>query len=66
MLMMPSSAEQANQLMFLIPALVSAIVLISMPSALGLYWATSNIASVIQSIMVKQFIKQQESQLTIN
>lgn len=60
MLMMPGSTEQANALLFVIPALISVAVLISFPSAIGLYWATSNSISCIQSFFIKKYFDRQD------
>jgi len=49
MLIMPGTIENQTFLLYLIPAIISTVVLISFPSALGIYWATSNIATVLQT-----------------
>ena len=61
MIVMPGGAEQANVAMFVIPALISFAVLVSFPSAIGLYWATTNLITVAQSIIIKKYFQKQES-----
>ncbi|WP_051264069.1 YidC/Oxa1 family membrane protein insertase [Teredinibacter turnerae] len=56
MQMMPGAVEQQNLLIFLIPAIVSMFVLVSFPSALGLYWATSNIVTILQTLALRLII----------
>ncbi len=56
MLMMPGVAEQQSALLFLIPAVISTIVLLSFPSALGLCWATSNVVAVTQTLILRVII----------
>jgi YidC/Oxa1 family membrane protein insertase len=59
MIMMPGSAEQTSTLLFVIPAIICIITLINFPSAIGLYWATSSITSLLQSLLLnKHFHKQ--------
>lgn len=62
MQMMPGAVEQQNLLIFLIPAMVSTFVLVSFPSALGLYWATSNIVTIVQTLALR-IIVLKENQL---
>jgi len=59
MLAMPGSAEQASTMLFIIPAVISILVLASFPSAVGLYWATSSGVSLLQSLLVKQYMKKE-------
>jgi YidC/Oxa1 family membrane protein insertase len=63
MQMMPGAVEQQNLLIFLIPAMVSTFVLVSFPSALGLYWATSNIVTIVQTLALRIIILK-ENQLS--
>jgi len=60
MVLMPGSAEQVNQLMFIIPAAISVLVLISFPSALGLYMAISALINLVQSLGVSQYLRLNE------
>jgi len=60
MIMMPGSAEQASTLLFVIPAVICVITLINFPSAIGLYWATSSITSLLQSLLLNKYFHQQE------
>jgi len=60
MIMMPNSAEQTSTLLFIIPAIITIIALINFPSAIGLYWATSSGAGLVQSLVLKAYLKKQE------
>jgi YidC/Oxa1 family membrane protein insertase len=60
MIMMPGSAEQTSTLLFVIPAIICIITLINFPSAIGLYWATSGMTSLLQSLALKKYFHQQE------
>ena len=64
MLMMPGSAEQASAMFLLIPVMVSVAVLITAPSALGLYWATSSAFTALQSVVMQKYFTKQQSNLT--
>ncbi|MDG1751619.1 MAG: membrane protein insertase YidC [Thalassotalea sp.] len=55
----PGMAEQSNQMIVLLPAVLSVIAVAVFPSALGLYWATSNIVTIFQSYIVKGLLKKQ-------
>lgn len=57
MTLMPASAEQANHLMFIIPAVLSVLVLVSFPSALGLSMAVSSAFSILQSVGVSLYFR---------
>lgn len=60
MIMMPGSAEQTSTLLFIIPAIICIITLISFPSAIGLYWATSSVTSLLQSLVLNNYFQKQE------
>ncbi|WP_299806513.1 membrane protein insertase YidC [uncultured Shewanella sp.] len=64
MIMMPGSAEQASAMFLLIPTMVSVAVLISAPSALGLYWATSSAFTALQSVVMQKYFEKQQCNLT--
>jgi YidC/Oxa1 family membrane protein insertase len=61
MIMMPGSAEQTSTLLFVIPAIICIVTLINFPSALGLYWATSSVTSLFQSLVLNKYLKKQET-----
>ena len=65
MIMMPGSAEQTSTLLFIIPAVICIITLINFPSAIGLYWATSSVTSLIQSVLLNKYLHKQEMSKTI-
>ena len=56
MSLMPGAADQSPLLFLLIPAAISVFALISFPSALGLYWATSNLVSVVQALALRWYL----------
>jgi len=55
----PGMAEQSNQLIVLLPAIMSIVAVATFPSALGLYWATSNIVTILQSFIIKGILRKQ-------
>lgn len=57
MFLTPGTAEQASLLIFLIPVAISVFVLVSFPSAIGVYWATSNFATLAQSLYLRHVVK---------
>lgn len=57
MIMMPGSAEQTSTLWFVLPAILCIVTLINFPSALGLYWATSSVTSLLQSLLLNKYLK---------
>jgi len=61
MILMPGSAEQASMMMFLVPVIVSVLVLVSFPSAIGVYWATSNFATLGQAVYLRHVVKREEN-----
>jgi len=61
MILMPGSAEQVNQLLFILPAVLSVLVLISFPSAIALYMAVSAVVSALQSVFVSMYMQRKES-----
>lgn len=60
MLMMPGAAEQSTLIIFIIPALISIFILASFPSAIGLYWATSNIVTMGQTLFLRFVISRDD------
>jgi len=60
MIMMPGSVEQTSTLLFVIPAIICIITLINFPSAIGLYWATSSVTSLLQSLVLNKYLQKQE------
>jgi YidC/Oxa1 family membrane protein insertase len=62
MMMMPGSAEQTSTLLFLIPTIICVVTLVNFPSAIGLYWAASSSTSLLQSLLVNKYFKNQQAQ----
>lgn len=58
MLIMPG-AEHSSLLLFAIPAVVSVFVLISFPSAVAIYWASSNFITIGQTVVLRYVISKQ-------
>ena len=65
MIMMPSSAEQTSTLLFIIPAIISIIALVNFPSAIGLYWATSNTVALLQSTAINNYFKKHKNYIVL-
>ena len=61
-MMMPGSVEQTSTLLFLIPAIICVVTLVNFPSAIGLYWAASSSTSLLQSLLVNKYFKNQQAQ----
>lgn len=59
MFLMPGSAQQASLLILLIPMVISVFVLMSFPSAIGIYWAASNFATLGQSLYLRHVVKRE-------
>jgi YidC/Oxa1 family membrane protein insertase len=64
MSMMSGSAEQTNVLLLVIPALICIVMLSHFSSAIGLYWATSNSTSLIQSFILNKYFYRRHSTKT--
>ena len=65
MALMPGSADQVNHLILIIPAVISVIVLITFPSAIGLYMAASSIVNTLQSAGVLLYLQKKENQINV-
>ena len=61
MVLMPGSAEQANLLLFIIPAIICIVMLINVSSAIGLYWATSSMISLLQSFILNKYLQKNDA-----
>lgn len=53
MMLMPGAIEQSSLLFLAIPAIVSVFVLVSFPSAIAVYWAASNAATIGQTVVLR-------------
>lgn len=62
MLLTPGAAEHSTLLLYAIPAIVSMLALISFPSAIGIYWATSSIISAMQTVALRVVVARQHRQ----
>lgn len=59
MSLMPGSAEQNMTLIFMVASIISVVVLISFPSGVGLYWATSNLVAISQQLILRIVISRE-------
>lgn len=48
-----TSLDSSNLLVFALPILVSVVAIYALPAALGLYWATSNAATIGQTLLLR-------------
>jgi YidC/Oxa1 family membrane protein insertase len=55
----PGSHEHMSLVIFMIPVAISVISMVTFPSAIGLYWASSNLVSVTQTLVVRHIIARQ-------
>lgn len=55
-LLLPNAAEQSSLLLLLIPAVIAMFVLMTLPSAVALYWGTSSAVSIVQALCLRWFI----------
>lgn len=54
MVLMPgATADTSMLLMIAIPVLISVVAVAALPSALGIYWATSNAVTIIQTLALR-------------
>jgi YidC/Oxa1 family membrane protein insertase len=59
MTMAPGSHQQMSLVMIMIPVAISVISITTFPSAIGLYWASSNLVSLTQTLVVRHIIARQ-------
>ena len=60
LLLLPNAAEQSSLLLYLIPAVVTMFMLMTLPSALALSWGTSSAVSVLQSLCLRWIFNRTE------
>lgn len=61
MALMPGALHETNMLLMLAVAVVVSVVAIAaLPSALGLYWATSNAVTVVQSLALRGLLARRQ------
>ena len=57
MALMPGALHETNMLLMLaVAVLVSVVAIAALPSALGLYWATSNAVTVLQTLLLRALL----------
>jgi YidC/Oxa1 family membrane protein insertase len=56
MALMPNSGAELSTMMIVIPVLIAVITVALMPSAIGLYWATSNVATLGQTLALRGLV----------
>jgi YidC/Oxa1 family membrane protein insertase len=59
MMLAPGSHQQMSLGMIMIPVAISVFSIITFPSAIGLYWASSSLVSLTQTLAVRQIIARQ-------
>ncbi len=59
MALMPGSSEQVSLMILLVPVVISMFVLVSFPSAVGIYWATSNFVTLGQAIILRRVVNRE-------
>lgn len=58
-LMPGATADTSMLLMLAIPVLISVVAVAALPSALGIYWATSNAVTVVQTLALRGLLARQ-------
>ncbi|MFA6311074.1 MAG: membrane protein insertase YidC [Sterolibacterium sp.] len=57
MVLMPgATADTSMLLMIAIPVLISVVAVAALPSALGIYWATSNAVTIVQTLALRALL----------
>ena len=59
----PAAHQQMSLAMVIIPVAISLISIAAFPSAIGLYWATSNLVSLTQTLVVRRIIAQRQDRV---
>jgi YidC/Oxa1 family membrane protein insertase len=59
----PGQADQVPMIFVLLPVVLSTIALLTLPSAVGIYWATSNIFTAVQSLALRIVINRENNHL---
>jgi len=58
MVLMPgATAEHSTLIIMVVSVLVAAVTLAAMPSAVGIYWATSNAFTVLQTLLLRMVLR---------
>ena len=61
MVLMPESTGHASMwLMIAVPVLISVIAVATLPSAIGIYWATSNVVTIGQTLALRGLISRRQ------
>lgn len=61
LILMPGAAsDTSSMLVMMIPVIVSIIALSTLPAAIGVYWASSNMATIVQALLLKGMIRRAE------
>ncbi|WP_172476490.1 membrane protein insertase YidC [Iodobacter fluviatilis] len=65
LILMPGAAsDTTSMLVLMIPVIVSIIALSSLPAAIGIYWASTNAATIVQALLLRGMIKRAEQRLS--
>lgn len=61
MTLMPGALHETNMLLMMaVAVIVSVVAIAALPSALGLYWATSNAATVVQTLALRGLLARRQ------
>ncbi len=61
LILMPgATSDTSSMLILMIPVIVSVIALSTLPAAIGVYWASSNAATIVQALLLRGIIKRTE------
>jgi YidC/Oxa1 family membrane protein insertase len=63
MMLGPAAHQQMSLLVVIIPVVISVISIATFPSAIGLYWATSNLVSLTQTLAVRLIIAHRRNRI---
>ncbi|AMC34067.1 YidC/Oxa1 family membrane protein insertase [Janthinobacterium sp. B9-8] len=66
LILMPgATSDTSSMLMLMIPVIISIIALLSLPAAIGVYWASSNAATIVQALLLRGMIKRAEQRTSL-
>lgn len=55
-----TTADTSSMLMLALPVVISVVAIAALPSALGVYWATSNVATIVQTFALRFIVARQQ------
>ncbi|MCX7208006.1 MAG: membrane protein insertase YidC [Proteobacteria bacterium] len=64
LILMPgATSDTSSMLILMIPVIISIIALSTLPAAIGVYWASSNAATIVQALLLRGMIKRAEQRV---